>query len=61
VGQGNEDELMDQDTQLKLIEMGIASPVTKESAGECWSTLAVVELDLRLWSRSLSTEQLSEP
>ena len=33
-GQGNEDELMDRETQLQLIEMGITSPVTKESAGE---------------------------
>mmetsp|Transcript_37776 Transcript_37776/g.84245 ORF Transcript_37776/g.84245 Transcript_37776/m.84245 type:complete len:668 (-) Transcript_37776:143-2146(-) len=30
---GNEDELMDAETQLELIAMGIASPVTKESAG----------------------------
>lgn len=32
-GQGNEDELMDRETQLQLIEMGLTSPVTKESAG----------------------------
>ncbi len=30
---GNEDELMDQETQLQLIEMGITSPVTKENTG----------------------------
>lgn len=30
----NEDELMDRETQLQLIAMGIPSPVTKESAGE---------------------------
>lgn len=30
----NEDELMDRETQLQLIAMGIPSPVTKESAGK---------------------------
>ncbi|GAX84726.1 hypothetical protein CEUSTIGMA_g12148.t1 [Chlamydomonas eustigma] len=44
VGQGNEDELMDRDTQLQLIEMGITSPVTKESAGARYS----VELSRQL-------------
>ncbi|KAG1678287.1 hypothetical protein FOA52_013908 [Chlamydomonas sp. UWO 241] len=37
-GQGDEDELMDADTQLELIAMGIASPVTKESAGSRYAT-----------------------
>lgn len=34
----NSDEVMDRDTQLQLISMGITSPVTKESAGARYHT-----------------------
>ena len=53
-GPGNEDELMDRETQLQLIEMGLTSPVTKESAGGARAIESGVNDSLCEWELGLA-------